>query len=104
MLAWTVGRFTGRCRRAGSMGLAALVGTQLGQTLLTGWCSPVVVGTTFASAAALFAVIETPGVSHFFGCTPIGPVAWAVVVSSAATGTLAAVAAPHVFLAREQES
>jgi cation-transporting P-type ATPase I len=53
---------------------------------------------------ALFAVIETPGVSHFFGCTPIGPVAWAVVVSSAATGTLAAVAAPHVFLAREQES
>ncbi|TMM34777.1 MAG: cation-translocating P-type ATPase [Actinobacteria bacterium] len=93
LLAWTIGRYTGRSRRASTMGLAALVGTQLAQTLLTGWHSPLVIGTSVASAAVLVAVIETPGVSHFFGCTPIGPVAWTVVLGSVAAGTLAAVAA-----------
>jgi cation-transporting ATPase I len=96
LLAWTVGRYTGRRRRAGCMGLAALVGTQLGQTLLTGWHSPLVVGTTLASAALLVAVVETPGVSQFFGCTPIGPGAWTVVLVASAAGTLAAAIAPRV--------
>jgi cation-transporting ATPase I len=96
LLAWTIGRYTGRARRASSMGLAALVGTQLAQTLLTGWHSPLVVATTLASAAVLVAVIELPGVSHFFGCTPIGPVAWTVVAASTAAGTLVAVLAPRL--------
>jgi cation-transporting ATPase I len=96
LLAWTIGRFTGRGRRASSMGLAALVGTQLGQTLLTGWRSPLVVATVVASAAALVALIEIPVVSQFFGGTPIGPLAWAIVVASAATGTLAAALLPKL--------
>jgi len=58
-LAWTIGRYTGRGRRADSMGLVALVGTQLGQTLLTDWRSPLVVATTLASAAVLLAIVET---------------------------------------------
>src|SRR3712207_9549899 len=45
-LAWTAGRYTGRRKRADTMGLAALVGTQLGQTLLVGWRSPLVVATS----------------------------------------------------------
>ena len=45
MLAWIIGRYTGRRRRASTMGLAALVGTQLGQTLLTGWRTPLIVAT-----------------------------------------------------------
>jgi cation-transporting ATPase I len=96
LLAWTIGRFTGRGRRASSMGLAALVGTQLGQTLLTGWRSPLVIATVIASAAALVALIEIPVVSEFFGGTPIGPVAWAVVLASAAIGTLAAALLPKL--------
>lgn len=60
-LAWTIGRYTGRGRRADSMGLAALVGTQLGQTLLIGWRSPLVVTTTLASAGVLFVVVEHRG-------------------------------------------
>jgi cation-transporting P-type ATPase I len=96
LMAWTIGRYTGRQRRAGSMGLAALVGTQLGQTLVTGWRSPLVVATSIASMAVLVAVIETPGVSQFFGCTPVGPVAWSVVAVSAAAGTLVAVLAPRL--------
>jgi cation-transporting P-type ATPase I len=100
LLAWTIGRLTGRGRRASSMGLAALVATQLGQTLLTGWRSPLVVATVVASAAALVALIEIPVISQFFGGTPIGPVAWAIVVASAAIGTLAATLVPGLLVDR----
>jgi cation-transporting ATPase I len=75
------------------------VGTQLGQTLLTGWRTPLIVATALASAAALFAIVETPGISQFFGCTPIGPAAWSVVIASAAAGTLVAAIAPRLLRA-----
>jgi cation-transporting ATPase I len=100
-LAWTIGRYTGRGRRADTMGLGALVGTQLGQTLLIGWRSPLVVATTLASIGVLMLVVETPGVSQLFGCTPMGPFAWAVVVGSSAVGTGAAAAAQRRFAAVE---
>ncbi|MFI0776737.1 HAD-IC family P-type ATPase [Streptomyces sp. NPDC021212] len=98
--AWTCGRMTGRARRASTMGLAALVGTQLGQTFITDWHSPLVLVTGVASAAALFAVIETPVVSHFFGCTPLGPMAWTVVGVCSAGATLGAAAAPRLLFSR----
>ena len=97
MLAWTIGRYTGRQRRAASMGLAALVGTQLAQTLLIGWRSPLVIATTLASTAVLVVVVEVPGLSQFFGCTPIGPLAWAIVAGSAAVGTIAAALAARLI-------
>jgi len=96
-LAWSGGRLTGRSSRAATMGLAAVVTTQLAQTLLTGVRSPAVVITCAASLAALVLVISTPGVSQFFGCTPLGPVAWAIVLGSSAAGTAAAVAAPRLI-------
>jgi cation-transporting ATPase I len=46
-----------------------------------------------ASAATLAAIVETPGVSQFFGCTPLGPVAWTIVAGSAAGATLASAGA-----------
>jgi cation-transporting P-type ATPase I len=95
--AWYAGRITGRPRRADTMGLAALVATQLGQTLLMGRRSPLVLITCVASAAVLAGIVETPGISHFFGCTPLGPVAWGIVAASSAAGTAAAVIAPRVF-------
>lgn len=98
--AWTCGRMTGRDRRASTMGLAALVGTQLGQTFITDWHSPLVLVTGVASATALFAVIETPVISHFFGCTPLGPVAWTVVGVCSAGATLGAAAAPRLLFSR----
>ena len=94
--AWLVGRLTGRHARASTMGLAALVGTQLGQTLVTGWRRPLVVATSLASVAVLFTVVETPGVSQFFGCTPLGPFAWAIVVACSAGGTVLAAVLPRV--------
>ena len=96
-MAWGCGRMTGRQRRASTMGLGALIGTQLGQTLVTGRHSPLVIATSVVSAAALFAVVETPGVSQFFGCTPLGPVAWSIVAWSSAGATATAVLAPSVL-------
>jgi cation-transporting ATPase I len=92
-LAWAGGRLTGRAHRASTMALAAVVGTQLAQTLVTGGRSPALITTSLASAAALVLVINTPGVSQFFGCTPLGPAAWAIVCASAAAATAASLAA-----------
>jgi cation-transporting ATPase I len=80
------------------LGLAALVGTQLGQTLITDWHSPAVLATSAVSTLMLAAIIETPVVSHFFGCTPLGPVAGGIVLICAATATAGAALAPRLFL------
>ncbi|WP_445515826.1 HAD-IC family P-type ATPase [Streptomyces sp. NEAU-174] len=98
--AWQCGRMTGRARRASTMGLAALVGTQLGQTYLTDWHSPLVLITSVASAATLFAIVETPVVSHFFGCTPLGPMAWLIVGGCSAAATVGAALAPRLLFPR----
>jgi cation-transporting ATPase I len=85
--AWAVARLTGTTARARTVALAALVGSQLGQTLRSGGMSAPVVTTSLLSAATLVGVIQTPGLSHFFGCRPLGPFGWgtAVVASIAAT-------------------
>lgn len=90
--AWTMARFTGRRRRASTVALAALVVSQLGQTLVTGWRSPSVLASGLGSAAVLAAIVQTPGVSQFFGCTPLGPAGWGMAVGSAgAAGAFGAV-------------
>ncbi|MCI4063422.1 HAD-IC family P-type ATPase [Micromonospora sp. R77] len=86
---WTLARYTGRRRRAGTVALASLVGTQLGQTVLAGGTSPTVLASTAASVGVLVAVVQTPGVSQFFGCTPLGPVGWGIAAGSALGATLA---------------
>jgi cation-transporting ATPase I len=96
-IAWLLGRMTGRQQRASTMALAALVGTQLGQTLLTRSRSPLVIATAAVSVVTLVVIVETPGVSHFFGSTPLGPVAWAMVIGSATAATLAAAIAPRLL-------
>jgi cation-transporting ATPase I len=86
--AWAGGRMTGVTRaRAGTVALVGIVGAQLGQTLLAGWHSPLVVASSVGSAALLAAVIQTPGASQFFGCRPLGPLAWGIGIASAAGAT-----------------
>ncbi len=94
--AWATGRPTGR-RRAGTMGLAALIATQLGQTAWSGRRSPLVLVTAAGSLLALVTVVQTPGVSRFFGCTPLDPLAWLVVLAWAAAGTAGAEVLPRVI-------
>ncbi|MEU6072561.1 HAD-IC family P-type ATPase [Micromonospora sp. NPDC047074] len=86
---WTLARYTGRRRRAGTVALVSLVGTQLGQTVLAGGTSPAVLASTVASAGVLAVVVQTPGVSQFFGCTPLGPVGWTIATGSALGATFA---------------
>ncbi|MEE6178935.1 cation-translocating P-type ATPase [Mycobacterium sp. 050134] len=94
--AWAIGRWTpGTERRTSTMGLTALVTTQLAQTLLTRRHSPLVLGTALGSAGVLVAIVQTPGVSHFFGCTPLGPVAWTGVIGATAGATAISVLAPN---------
>jgi cation-transporting ATPase I len=94
--AWLVARGTGTQARASTVALVTLVGAQLGQTLVAGWRSPLVIGASVVSAAALGAIVQTPGVSQFFGCRPIGPVGWATGLAASGIGTAGAFAASRV--------
>jgi magnesium-transporting ATPase (P-type) len=95
-LGWLAARATGRAVRARTVALAALVGSQLGQTLLVGGRGPAVLAASVGSMAALAAVIQTPGVSQFFGCTPLGPVAWTIALASSAAATAGSLLLPPV--------
>jgi len=97
LMAFQIGRLTGTRRRAATIALAALVGTQLGQTLLIGARNPLVLATGLGSAAALAGLIQTPGLSQFFGCTPLGPLAWTTVLASSTAATMLAAVAPRLL-------
>ncbi|MEW2487464.1 cation-translocating P-type ATPase [Streptomyces sp. NPDC048411] len=89
-IAWLIGSLTpGSARRTSTMALCGVVGAQLTQTVVGRRHSPLVLATVLGTAAVLIALVQTPVVSHFFGCTPLGPLAWAgvaVAVGAAALG------------------
>jgi magnesium-transporting ATPase (P-type) len=86
--AWFSARLTGGRARASTVSLLGLVGSQLGQTLLSGGKSRSVIVTGLGSAAVLAAMVQIPGLSHALGCTPLGPVGWSLALSSAGGSTL----------------
>ncbi|MDF3311592.1 cation-translocating P-type ATPase [Rhodococcus sp. T2V] len=94
--AWAMASVTGGPRRAATVALVALIGTQLGQILLDSR-SPLVVTTSVGSIAVMVALISTPGVSQFLGCVPLGPLGWAQGFGSAAAATAAAAIAPDLL-------
>jgi cation-transporting ATPase I len=93
-VAWLVASGTGRPTRARTVGLVAVVGTQMGQTIVAGRRSPAVIASALASAGLLVPIVQVPAVSRFFGCTPLGPVGWATAVGSASAATGASIALP----------
>jgi cation-transporting ATPase I len=87
--AWMIGKCTpGTARRTSTMALCGVVGAQLTQTLIGRQRSPLVLATTVGSAAVLAGIIQTPVVSQFFGCTPLGPLAWAGVGTAVGVAAL----------------
>jgi cation-transporting ATPase I len=94
--AFAAARLTGTGRRARTAGLVALVGAQLGQTIASSEGDWRVVATGVGSAVGLAATIQTPGVSQFVGCRPMGPVGWATGLFGAAVGTAVGMAGPRL--------
>jgi cation-transporting ATPase I len=92
--AWVIGRFTGTRANANTIGLLALVGSQLGQTVVSGRYSRPVLVTSITSAALLATIVQTPGVSHLFGCRPLGPIGWATAIGASTAATYAAIRFP----------
>jgi cation-transporting P-type ATPase I len=88
--AWVWARLTGTAGRASTVGLLALVGTQLGQTLALAGRDPLVFATALASIAVLAAIVQTPGVAHLFGSRPVGPGGWAIAAVCALAASTAA--------------
>ena len=95
-LGWAMASVTGTPRRAATVGLIALVSTQLAQTLVDSH-GPLVVATTVGSLGALV-VVNTPGLSHVFGCTPADPFGWGQALLAAAVATLASAVAPDLLV------
>ncbi len=95
-VAWTAARFTGSAERARTVGLLALVGTQLGQTLLSGGLSRPVISTSVGSTVLLATIVQTPGLSQFFGCRPLDPIGWGIAMSSSIFATGVAAAFPQL--------
>jgi len=95
--AWLAASVTGTPTRARTIGLTALVGTQLAQTAIAGGRSPLVLGATVLSAAALGFVVQTPGISQFFGCRPLGPVGWATATGASVSAAGASALLPWAF-------
>lgn len=95
--AWAMARLTGRAQRASTVALAGLVGTELGQTIAAGHRSPMVVVSGLGSAALMAGIIQTPGLSQMFGCTPLGPIGWAQALSAAGAATAGSVVIPHLL-------
>jgi magnesium-transporting ATPase (P-type) len=95
--AWLVANLLpGGRRGAPTVALLALVGTQLGQTLVSGQRTPEVLAASLGSAALMLAIVETPGVSHLFGCVPIGPVGLGIAGVSSTLATGASLIAPPI--------
>jgi magnesium-transporting ATPase (P-type) len=88
--AWAMAGLTGPPlpRRASTTALVALVGTELGQTLLESQ-APMVVLTTLGSLGLIGVLISTPGVSQLLGCTPLDPLGWAQGLGAATVATIA---------------
>ncbi|SDX66197.1 cation-transporting ATPase I [Geodermatophilus africanus] len=97
LVAWLVARRIASERRASTVALATLVGAELGQTLLLSGRNPLVLATGLGSAGVLAAVIQMPGASQLFGCTPLGPVAWAIVLGCSTAATITSAALPRLF-------
>jgi magnesium-transporting ATPase (P-type) len=97
MTAWLMASATGTQRRAATVALIGLVGTQLAQTLVDSH-GPLVVLTTVGSFGALAVVVSTPGLSQLFGCTPLDPLAWGQALAATGVASLASSLAPDLLL------
>jgi cation-transporting ATPase I len=89
--AWALASLTGGPKRASTTALIAVVGAQLGQTLMSSGWDPVVMASGAIPLAALVTIVQVPGLSQFCGCTPLDPLAWGIAWGSTIVATGASV-------------
>ncbi|MFF3844021.1 HAD-IC family P-type ATPase [Streptomyces sp. NPDC002328] len=82
-VAWVIARATGTRGHADTVALVALVSSQLFQTLADAGRDPVVALAVVGSLLTLAVVVTVPGLSHFFGNRPLGPVGWTIALGAA---------------------
>jgi cation-transporting ATPase I len=88
-ISWTAARLLGGRAKANSVALLAITGSQMLQASLLGRGDRSVLLSSLASAAALTAIVETPGLSQLFGCRPVGPLGLLQAGAGAACGAVA---------------
>ncbi len=86
--AWFLGRATGTLRQANTVALVTLVAAQLGQTLVVRGRTPLVMACALGSLVALAAAVQTPGLSRFFGASPLLPHGWMIAAGTATAATV----------------
>ncbi|WP_234439963.1 cation-translocating P-type ATPase [Streptomyces bicolor] len=92
-VAWIAARATGTRAHADTVSLVALVTSQLFQTLQDAGRDPVVAAAVVGSLVVLGVVVTVPGLTHFFGSRPLGPVGWTIALATAAGSVLVPAAA-----------
>jgi cation-transporting ATPase I len=94
--AWLVSRPVSTPGQAGTTGLVALVGAQLGQTLAVRGRTPLVAASVVGSMALLAVAVQVPGLSHAVGSRPLLPHQWAIALIAAVAATAAQLVAQRL--------
>lgn len=89
LAAWLFARPVATPRQASTTGLVALVAAQLAQTMAVRGRTPLVAAAGAGSLLALAAIVQTPGLSGFFGCSPLLPHHWALALTAATAAAVA---------------
>lgn len=84
---WLLARPVSTPAQASTTGLVALVGAQLGQTIAVRGRTPLVVAAAGGSLAVLAGIVQTLGLSRFFGCRPLLAHQWGIALAAAAVAT-----------------
>jgi cation-transporting ATPase I len=93
-IARAVAGMAGDRKAADTVGLLALVGTQLGQAMAARRTDGLNLLTGIGSFGALLATVQTPLLSRAFGCRPLGPLGLLQAGAATAVGTGAGVVLP----------
>ncbi|SEG10198.1 cation-transporting ATPase I [Saccharopolyspora kobensis] len=88
-LAWLLARPLSTAAQARTTGLVALVSAQLAQTLAVRGRTPLVLAAGAGSLVLLVAVVQLPGISRFFGSSPLLPHQWAIAAGTSIAAALA---------------
>ena len=87
--AWLAARPVSTPGQASTTGLVALVGAQLGQTLVVRGRTPLVAAGVAGSLVLLVAAVQVPVLSRVAGCRPLLPHQWAIGLTAASLATAA---------------